>query len=48
MNFDAYVIDLDDMEQDAEYHLSPHDAMQLGLSGGDDAADEADVFWPGR
>ena len=33
MNLDSHVIDLDDMEQqDAEDHLSAHDALQLGLN----------------
>ena len=49
MKFDSHVIDLDDMEQeDAEDHLSPHDALQLGLKAGLDAPQDVENEWLGR
>jgi hypothetical protein len=49
MKLDSHVIDLDDMEeQDAEDHLSPHDALQLGLKACLDLPQDVEVEWLGR
>jgi hypothetical protein len=49
MKLDSYVIELDDIEeQDAEDHLSPHDALQLGLKAGLDAPRDVENEWLGR
>ena len=49
MKLDSPVIDLDDMEQqDAEDHLSPHDALQLGLKAGLYAPQDVENEWLGR
>ena len=49
MKLDSQMIDLDDMEeQDAEDHLSPHDALQLGLRSYLDAPQDVEIEWLGR